>query len=226
MEYDQEVQLFTAKLCVLAPLLHPPEGFETLVHTHLFEKRKLILATLRRWVHKAQETAAAAGGHRDEECDGSSSKFAAQLNSVIAEIEQAYRDRMTRRYAEDDCRECEQVIGFIQEKMHFLTEKIRFSSAAVASCTCTCTPCESLSSRAPHSMTHADEDKNSSGGAAVLSLPLPVLCGACRLEAETRLPKAYARYCLGPRLLAQAHRDLQRALQERDRAPHSWTALN
>lgn len=37
------------RLCILAPLLDPPEGFEKVVHTHLRMKRKLILSTIEKW---------------------------------------------------------------------------------------------------------------------------------------------------------------------------------
>lgn len=223
LEYDREVQLFTAKLCVLAPLLTPPTGFEGLTHTHLFEKRKLILATLRRWVKKAS----------DEDSSFSDSDFATKLTAVIVQIEQAYKDRMTRRYAEEDCRECQQVISFIEEKMRFLMEKIRFSSSS-SSCTCA-----SLTAPEHHTDTDtgtgtdrrheeksdhsdSDSDRDSSDNLtdstpSYLSYPPP--CDTCCAAAKTGLPKAYARYQLGPRLLARARQDLHQAQVARDQAP-------
>lgn len=107
IEYDEEVKLFNAKLCILAPLNNPPEGFERLIRTHLYEKRKLIIATLRRWANKG------------------SSSFRNELMLVIKDIEESFRQHITRRYAEEDCLECEELIHFIEDKMKFLTKKIK-----------------------------------------------------------------------------------------------------
>jgi len=106
VQYDEEVKLFNARLCILAPIQQPPEGFESLVLAHLFEKRKVILATLNRW---------AAGG---------SMQFQSALTLVIADIQQAYHDRMTVQYAEEDCQESEQLVVFIHQKMEFLRREI------------------------------------------------------------------------------------------------------
>ena len=176
------MKLFTAKLCILAPLQHPPEGFEGLVHAHLFEKRKLILATCRRWARKG------------------SPHFEQQLAAVIADIEQAYKDHITSPYAEDDCRECEQVITFIEEKMRFLTKKLKYCSSKRNNC-------------APVISTKlcTAADCSGSGSASCSCFESTGICPSCCSEAETQLPKAYARYCLGPKLLAKANRDLSKA---------------
>jgi baculoviral IAP repeat-containing protein 6 len=160
VEYDEEVKLFNAKLSILAPLKDPPKGFESLARMHLYEKRKVIIATLRRWSRKG------------------SPEFNDQLLSVISEIEEAFKTHITRRYAEQDCKECEQLIQYIEEKMDFLTNKIRKCSLK-----CFCKQC------------------------------VATVCSACCEEAKTKIPKAFERFVLGPKLLAQARTNLIKAQQ-------------
>jgi hypothetical protein len=49
LEYDEEVKYHTALLCILAPLLQPPVGFEKVTQAHFRRKRKLIISTLSKW---------------------------------------------------------------------------------------------------------------------------------------------------------------------------------
>lgn len=56
IQYDEEVKYYTILLCVLAPLLEPPVGFEKVVTTHLRKKRKLILSTIKKWCANGSTT--------------------------------------------------------------------------------------------------------------------------------------------------------------------------
>jgi hypothetical protein len=56
VEYDEEVKYHTALLAILAPLKTPLPGFKAVVRAHLMTKRRIIIATLQRWIERGTET--------------------------------------------------------------------------------------------------------------------------------------------------------------------------
>ena len=50
IEYDDEVKVATATLCILDTFRSPPEGFREVIMGHFMSKRRLIRSTLKKWV--------------------------------------------------------------------------------------------------------------------------------------------------------------------------------
>jgi hypothetical protein len=50
------VKYHTALLAILGPLKTPLSGFKAVVRAHLMTKRRIIIATLERWIERGTQT--------------------------------------------------------------------------------------------------------------------------------------------------------------------------